>query len=99
MFSKLLWRSDTPADCANRQLGSPTPTHNTHFKHRHTSLLYVTQITAAMRALVTIGALDEAGQELTPLGVHLATLPVDVRVGKMLIYAAMLGESLEGGWV
>ena len=28
---------------------------------------------------------------LTALGRHLATLPVDVRVGKMLIYAAMLG--------
>lgn len=28
---------------------------------------------------------------LTALGKHLATLPVDVRVGKMLIYAAMLG--------
>lgn len=48
-------------------------------------------ISAALRALKSIGAMDAAGRELTPLGVHLAGLPVDVRVGKMLIYAAMLG--------
>eukprot|EP00798_Chlamydomonas_sp_ICE-L_P028045 gene28045-31147_t len=51
-------------------------------------------VAAAVRALGNIGALkeEEGGvQELSPLGRHLATLPVDVRVGKMLIYAAMLG--------
>lgn len=33
-------------------------------------------VAAAVRALVGIGALAPASQELTPLGVHLATLPV-----------------------
>lgn len=28
---------------------------------------------------------------LTPLGHHLAALPVDVRIGKMLIFSAILG--------
>eukprot|EP00959_Pyramimonas_sp_CCMP1952_P128612 2689558-Pyramimonas_sp.AAC.1 len=35
-------------------------------------------------------ALDRTG-ELTALGHHLASLPVDARVGKMLIHAAVLG--------
>lgn len=33
----------------------------------------------------------DAKQELTALGHHLASLPVDARVGKMLLYAAILG--------
>ena len=33
----------------------------------------------------------DSKQELTALGHHLATLPVDARVGKMLLYAAILG--------
>ncbi len=33
-------------------------------------------VTAAVRALVGIGALQLGSEELTPLGVHLATLPV-----------------------
>jgi len=37
-----------------------------------------------------IGALDEK-ENLTSLGQHLASLPVDVRVGKMLLYGAVLG--------
>lgn len=37
------------------------------------------------------GAATLNGGRLTPLGRLLATLPVDVRVGKMLVYAAMLG--------
>ena len=31
-------------------------------------------------------ALEGPQQELTPLGHHLATLPVDVRIGKMLLF-------------
>ena len=58
---------------------------------------------AAVRSLVGIGALEGGGggSRLTPLGVHLATLPVDVRVGKMLIYAAMWVVGVGsggGGW-
>ena len=36
------------------------------------------------------GAFDE-DEELTTLGKHLANLPVDPGIGKMLIYAAMFG--------
>ena len=43
-----------------------------------------------MASLKRLGALDER-EGLTPLGQHLATLPVDVRVGKMLLYGSMLG--------
>ena len=44
----------------------------------------------ALELLTTIGALDR-DEELTPLGKHLAALPVDPRVGKMLVTAAALG--------
>ena len=49
-------------------------------------------INASTDLLRQIGALDEANDDcLTPLGFHLATLPVDVRIGKMLIYGAIFG--------
>lgn len=35
--------------------------------------------------------LDDASLVLTPLGSHLAELPMDVRLGKMLIYGGILG--------
>lgn len=35
-----------------------------------------------------VGALDES-QELTPLGLHLAALPVDVRIGKLMLFGAI----------
>ncbi|MCO5583867.1 hypothetical protein L7F22_037782 [Adiantum nelumboides] len=50
----------------------------------------------AIDLLVTIGALNEA-EELTPLGCHLATLPMDPRIGKMLLIGAIfqcLGPAL-----
>lgn len=50
----------------------------------------VESIDAAVSALKCLGALDER-ENLTPLGQHLAQLPVDVRVGKMLLYGSMLG--------
>jgi len=50
----------------------------------------VESIDAAVSALKRLGALDER-ENLTPLGQHLAQLPVDVRVGKMLLYGSMLG--------
>jgi ATP-dependent RNA helicase DHX57 len=46
-------------------------------------------VDAAAAALRQMGAFD-ARNALTPLGVHLAALPLDPRVGKMLIYAALL---------
>ena len=47
-------------------------------------------VTSAVKTLKQIGALNEK-ENLTALGQHLATLPVDVRVGKMLLYGAVLG--------
>lgn len=38
--------------------------------------------------LIHVGALDRE-ENLTPLGRHLAALPVDVRIGKLLLYGAM----------
>jgi len=59
-------------------------------------------ITTALKTLVDIEAVrkekrvDGQGQQrvhyiLTPLGYHLAYLPVDVRIGKMLVVGAILG--------
>ena len=45
----------------------------------------------AIELLITIGALSRRTEELTPLGGHLAALPVDPRVGKMLVTAATFG--------
>ncbi|KAK7463169.1 hypothetical protein BaRGS_00038228, partial [Batillaria attramentaria] len=45
----------------------------------------------AMSLLYEVGACFADTRELTPLGHHLASLPVNVRIGKMLIYAAILG--------
>eukprot|EP00455_Lapot_gusevi_P006024 TRINITY_DN12576_c0_g1_i2.p1 TRINITY_DN12576_c0_g1~~TRINITY_DN12576_c0_g1_i2.p1 ORF type:complete len:353 (+),score=89.35 TRINITY_DN12576_c0_g1_i2:57-1115(+) len=47
-------------------------------------------IRAALHFLVQISAFD-AYHQLTPLGQHLARMPLDVRLGKMLIYSAMFG--------
>lgn len=46
-------------------------------------------IAAAKKTLTEIGAFDELGK-LTPLGRHLAALPVDARVAKMLLFGAIL---------
>ena len=39
--------------------------------------------------LRVIGALQPDKEDLTPLGSHLANIPVDPRLGKMLLYAVM----------
>lgn len=44
-----------------------------------------------MKMLTSLKAIEEQGELLTPLGYHLASLPVDVRIGKMLLYACVLG--------
>eukprot|EP00959_Pyramimonas_sp_CCMP1952_P330057 6910705-Pyramimonas_sp.AAC.1 len=45
-------------------------------------------IKLALAALQELSAVDEAG-ELTPLGHHVAELPVDARIGKMILYGAI----------
>ncbi|KAK2413013.1 RNA helicase family protein [Trifolium repens] len=45
---------------------------------------------SAMSLLYEVGAL-EGDEELTPLGYHLAKLPVDVLIGKMMVYGAIFG--------
>jgi len=45
-------------------------------------------IASALRSLTELDAID-ASDELTPLGHHLAELPVDARLGKMMLYGAM----------
>ncbi|XP_069819154.1 ATP-dependent RNA helicase DHX29 [Dendropsophus ebraccatus] len=48
-------------------------------------------ISNAMNLLRKIGACDLAQPKLTPLGQHLAALPVNVKIGKMLIFGAIFG--------
>ncbi|XP_022087054.1 ATP-dependent RNA helicase DHX29-like isoform X2 [Acanthaster planci] len=48
-------------------------------------------IRAAMSLLREVGACKIDTPSLTPLGQHLAALPVNVRVGKMLLFAAIFG--------
>ncbi|XP_057674377.1 ATP-dependent RNA helicase DHX29 isoform X2 [Corythoichthys intestinalis] len=45
----------------------------------------------AVNLLRKIGACQPGCHRLTPLGQHLANLPVNVKIGKMLIYGAILG--------
>ncbi len=46
-------------------------------------------ISRALAILREVEAVDPNDLVLTPLGHHLAALPVNVRVGKMLVYAAI----------
>ncbi|CAG5133906.1 unnamed protein product, partial [Candidula unifasciata] len=48
-------------------------------------------VSRAMNLLKEVGACQSDDCTLTPLGHHLAALPVDVRIGKMLILAAIFG--------
>lgn len=47
-------------------------------------------ITSAVSLLYEVGAVD-GDEELTPLGYHLAKLPVDVLIGKMMLYGGIFG--------
>ncbi|EHR60488.1 ATP-dependent helicase HrpA [Saccharomonospora cyanea NA-134] len=49
------------------------------------------QITAGVQLLTELGALDASGKTLTPVGRKLAQLPVDPRMGRMIVEAASLG--------
>ncbi|KAG5667809.1 hypothetical protein PVAND_015778 [Polypedilum vanderplanki] len=44
-------------------------------------------ISGAIKRLQNLGALE--GENLTPLGSHLALLPVDVRIGKLMLFGAI----------
>ncbi|XP_067842013.1 ATP-dependent RNA helicase DHX29 isoform X2 [Heptranchias perlo] len=48
-------------------------------------------ISNAMNVLRKIGACEINEAKLTPLGQHLAALPVNVKIGKMLIFGAIFG--------
>ncbi|XP_051039031.1 ATP-dependent RNA helicase DHX29 [Phodopus roborovskii] len=48
-------------------------------------------ISNAMNVLRKIGACELNEPRLTPLGQHLAALPVNVKIGKMLIFGAIFG--------
>lgn len=48
-------------------------------------------ISNAMNLLRKIGACEPSEPKLTPLGQHLAALPVNVKIGKMLIFGAIFG--------
>lgn len=48
-------------------------------------------VSNAVNLLRKIGACHLNNHVLTPLGQHLASLPVNVKIGKMLIYGAILG--------
>ncbi|MQL79705.1 hypothetical protein Taro_012150 [Colocasia esculenta] len=47
-------------------------------------------ISSAISTLYEVGAI-ESDEIMTPLGYHLAKLPVDVPIGKMLLYGAIFG--------
>ncbi|GAY56848.1 hypothetical protein CUMW_175060 [Citrus unshiu] len=47
-------------------------------------------ITTAISVLYEVGAI-EGDEELTPLGHHLAKLPVDVLIGKMMLFGGIFG--------
>ncbi|XP_052015619.1 ATP-dependent RNA helicase DHX29 [Apodemus sylvaticus] len=48
-------------------------------------------ISNAMNLLRKIGACEPTAPKLTPLGQHLAALPVNVKIGKMLVFGAIFG--------
>ncbi|XP_041103244.1 ATP-dependent RNA helicase DHX29-like isoform X2 [Polyodon spathula] len=48
-------------------------------------------VSNAMNLLRRIGACELDRPKLTPLGQHLATLPVNVKIGKMLVFGAIFG--------
>jgi len=48
-------------------------------------------VSRAMTILRQVGACQQSAPVLTPLGNHLVALPVNVRIGKMLVYGGILG--------
>ena len=54
----------------------------------------VEAVTEAIKGLQDLQALD-LREYLTPLGYHLASLPVNVRIGKILLYGALATNSMD----
>lgn len=48
----------------------------------------VENVSSAIRRLQDVGAFD-LEENLTPLGHHLAALPVDVRIGKLMLFGTI----------
>lgn len=65
----------SPEDFLSRALDAPQPQ----------------SVSNAVSLLRRIGACQPDGPTLTPLGHHLAALPVNVKIGKMLVFAAIFG--------
>ncbi|XP_061887217.1 ATP-dependent RNA helicase DHX29 [Entelurus aequoreus] len=65
----------SPEDFLSRALDAPQPQ----------------SVSNAVNLLRKIGACQPTSHVLTPLGQHLANLPVNVKIGKMLIYGAIFG--------
>ncbi|KAM9841500.1 ATP-dependent RNA helicase DHX29 [Aulostomus maculatus] len=65
----------SPEDFLGRALDAPQPQ----------------SVSNAVNLLRKIGACHLSSHLLTPLGHHLASLPVNVKIGKMLIYGSILG--------
>lgn len=65
----------SPEDFLSRALDPPQPQ----------------SVSNAVNLLRKIGACHPGSHLLTPLGHHLASLPVNVKIGKMLIYGAIFG--------
>ncbi|XP_054612311.1 ATP-dependent RNA helicase DHX29 [Dunckerocampus dactyliophorus] len=65
----------SPEDFLSRALDAPQPQ----------------SVSNAVNLLRKIGACQPSSHLLTPLGQHLANLPVNVKIGKMLIYGAIFG--------
>ncbi|XP_040914905.1 ATP-dependent RNA helicase DHX29 [Toxotes jaculatrix] len=65
----------SPEDFLSRALDAPQPQ----------------SVSNAVNLLRKIGACHPSNHLLTPLGHHLASLPVNVKIGKMLIYGAIFG--------
>ena len=51
----------------------------------------VEAVKGALTELINLRALDPVNESLTPLGKHIAHMPVDARIGKMLLFGALLG--------
>ena len=49
----------------------------------------VTAIESAMETLFEVGAIEKETQAITTLGLHLSQLPVDVHLGKMILYSCL----------
>ncbi|KAF0687011.1 Aste57867_21231 [Aphanomyces stellatus] len=78
-----------PLTSLSLQLHELVPTNCAGFWHELLESPSEQAILDATNELVQLGALSDGA--MTPLGHHLAKLPLDVRLGKMLLFAAIFG--------